>query len=82
MEPRPLDEPNVVAFIGPPPILAPGEFAEHSFTDRIFGRRLEDVQADWTKIMDQISKIVAATSTRGIPRSSRSFALAMRIWRR
>jgi hypothetical protein len=57
-----LDDPDVVVFAGVPPAPAPGEFVTHSLKDKLFGRRMEDVKLDWTKISGQISELVAATS--------------------
>lgn len=57
-----LDDDDVVLFAGVPPPPAPGEFVPHSFKDKLFGRRLEDVKLDWQKISRQISELVASTS--------------------
>jgi len=56
-----LDDPDVVPFAGLPPAL-PGEFVTHSLKDKLFGRRLEDVKADWAKLSRQISAMIAATA--------------------
>jgi hypothetical protein len=56
-----LDDPDVVLFAGLPPA-EPGDFVAHSLGDKLFGRRLEDVKADWSKISRQIGDMVGATA--------------------
>lgn len=55
-----LDDPDVILFAGTP-TLAPGELEVHSFKDRLFGRRAEDVQDDWRRVSGQVSRLVSAT---------------------
>jgi hypothetical protein len=72
-----VDE-NIVLFAGTT-TLAPGELELQSFKDRLFGRRIEDVQGDWTRVSGQIAKLVDATaSTRptGFDLDSIEFSLA------
>ena len=57
----PVDE-NIVLFAGTP-TLGPGELELHNLKDRLFGRRIEDIQADWRRISSQIAKLVEATSS-------------------
>lgn len=59
--PEVVDE-DVVLFVGTT-TLAPGELELQSFKDRLFGRRIEDVQEDWKRMSAQITKIVDATSS-------------------
>jgi hypothetical protein len=58
----PLDDPGVVTFAGTPPAPEPGEFVAHSLKDKLFGRSLEDVKADWRKLSHQVAEMVTATS--------------------
>jgi hypothetical protein len=52
---------DVVLFTGVP-ALEPGEVELQSFKERLFGRKLEDVQADWARVSSQISNMVDATA--------------------
>jgi hypothetical protein len=56
-----LNDPDVVVFAGTP-TLQPGELEVHSFKDRLFGRRIEDVEGDWQQVSNQVSRLVKATS--------------------
>jgi hypothetical protein len=62
MDEMTIDDLNIVPFAGAPPAPAPGEFITHSLKDKLFGRPLEDVKADWGKISAQISEMVTATA--------------------
>lgn len=57
-----LDAPDVVPFLGTPPAPGPGEFLAHNWKDKLFGRPLEDVKQDWSKLSGQVSEMVGATS--------------------
>jgi hypothetical protein len=52
---------DVVLFTGVP-ALEPGEVELQSFKERLFGRKLEDVQADWARVSSQVSNMVDATA--------------------
>lgn len=63
MSDKALEDENVVLFTGLPSI-QPGEVELHSLADKVFGRRVEDVQADWRRISSQVAAMVDATSER------------------
>lgn len=52
---------QIVLFTGSP-ALEPGDVELHSFKDRLFGRKLGDVQQDWRRVSGQIAAMVEATS--------------------
>lgn len=59
---------DTVTFIGKPPPPEPGTATEHSaigaITSRMFPtRKLEDVAADWKKVIAQIQRMVEATTS-------------------
>jgi hypothetical protein len=56
---------NMVLFAGPSRLL-PGDVELHGLkevTDRIFGKKLEDVKADWQKVFSQIREMLEETGT-------------------
>jgi len=68
---------DIVFFTGSP-ALQPGDVELQSFKDRLFGRKVEDVQADWRRVSSQIAKIVDASSAerpRGFEMESVEIAL-------
>ncbi len=52
---------DIVLFVGAP-ALQPGEVELQSFREKIFGRKVEDVQNDWRRISGQIATIVDAST--------------------
>lgn len=62
-----LENPEIVVFGGPSALrLRPGEAETHGITgvrEGLFGRKLEDVKADWQKALGQLSQILAATES-------------------
>ncbi|HZU08420.1 MAG TPA: CU044_2847 family protein [Pseudacidobacterium sp.] len=57
-----VDDPNVILFQGPKPLAKPGTVQLHSFgtvIDKIFGRKVEDVKADFDKVSDQLNTILS-----------------------
>jgi hypothetical protein len=57
-----LDEQNIVVFQGPKPVAKPGTVQLHSFgtvVDKIFGRTVDDVKADFDKVSAQLDAILA-----------------------
>jgi hypothetical protein len=57
-----LDDVQVVTFAGAPPTLEPGEFVTHSFKDKVFGRKLEDVKDDWARLSQQVGEMAGSTA--------------------
>jgi hypothetical protein len=59
-----LDSDDMVLFEGPGSLqLKPGELKTHGLeviADRLFGRKLVDIEAEWTKVMRQIRKMLEA----------------------
>jgi hypothetical protein len=46
--------------------LAPGEFEEHGLRDMargLFGRKIEEVKADWKKVTAQIQEMIQSTES-------------------
>lgn len=46
--------------------LAPGEAEQHGLKELaagLFGRKLEDVKADWERVSEQIRQMISATAT-------------------
>jgi hypothetical protein len=70
MEDERLQDPNIVLFQGVAP-LQPGEVELHSFGSRLFGRRLDDVKADWAKLSVQLRAMVDSF----VPEVPQGFAL-------
>lgn len=63
-----LNDPDLVIFEGKEPPLKPGEVEEHAFgiekiTDRLFGRRIEEVKADWQRVSGQIQQMLQAIAS-------------------
>ena len=57
-----LDAPDIIVFQGPKPVARPGTVQLHSFgtvMDKIFGRTVEDVKADFDKVSAQLDAILA-----------------------
>lgn len=57
-----LDDRSIVLFQGPRPAGKPGTVQLHSFgsvVDKIFGRTVSDVQADFDKVSAQLDQILA-----------------------
>ena len=61
-----LDNPDIVVFERPTG-LAPGEAEAHGLdgaVDRLFGRSIDKVRADWDKTMGQVGRMVEAAGAR------------------
>ena len=58
-----IDDPTIVLFQGPKPMLKAGAVHLQSFvgdvTDKIFGRTVQDVKADFDKISGQINQMLS-----------------------
>ncbi|HEX3472081.1 MAG TPA: hypothetical protein VHT28_12940 [Silvibacterium sp.] len=57
-----LDQQDIVVFQGPKPVTRPGTVQLHSFgsvVDKIFGRTVDDVKADFDKVSAQLDAILA-----------------------
>lgn len=61
MQDQVLDSPDVVLFTGQTS-LDPGQLELHSLKDKLFGRKIEDVQADWGKVSRQVARMLDATT--------------------
>jgi hypothetical protein len=70
MEENSLQDPQIVLFQGSTP-LQPGEVELHRFRERLFGRNLNDVKADWAKISVQLREMLDSFA----PQVPRGFAL-------
>jgi hypothetical protein len=58
---RDIEDKNIVLFQGPQPAAAPGTVQLHSLgtaVQRVFGRDINDVTADFRKISDQVNVIL------------------------
>lgn len=58
-----IDDPAIALFLGPKPALKAGTVQLQSFagdvTDKIFGRTVQDVKADFDKISGQINQMLS-----------------------
>ncbi|MBX6359892.1 CU044_2847 family protein [Pseudacidobacterium ailaaui] len=55
-------DPGIVLFQGPAPVARPGTVQLHSFgsvMDKVFGRTVQDVKADFDKVSAQLDAILA-----------------------
>lgn len=59
MEDRKLDDESIVLFQGET-TLRPGQAELHSFSDRLFGRLLEDVKLDFKKVSRQVREMISS----------------------
>lgn len=60
-----IDDPGIVLFQGETP-LPPGGVELHSLkeiTGKLFGRKLEDVKADWKKVSRQVKEMMDSVVT-------------------
>src|SRR5579885_3187296 len=57
-----LNAPEIVVFHAPKPVAGPGTVQLHSFgsvMDKVFGRTVQDVKADFDKVSAQLDAILA-----------------------